>query len=79
MENVTESCLALLKAMLLECKYAINRDAGYVNLFLPTKISEDRKMTRIASVMIPLDLFEAVLMRLGLQLEEDHLERIFKS
>lgn len=77
MENVTESCLALLKALLLECKYTINRDAGYVNLFLPTAIREGK--TRIASVMIPLERFEAILRRLGLQLEKTHLERIYKS
>lgn len=77
MENVTESCLALLKALLLECKYAINRDAGYVNLFLPTEIGEGK--TRIASVMIPLERFEAIMKILGLQLEENHLERIYKS
>ena len=63
--------------MLLECKYAINRDAGYVNLFLPTEIGEGK--TRIASVMIPLERFEAILRRLGLQLEENQLERIYKS
>ena len=63
--------------MLLECKYAINRDDGYVNLFLPTEIGEGK--TRIASVMIPLERFEAILKRLGLQLEENHLERIYKS
>ena len=77
MENVTESCLALLKALLLECKCAINRDAGYVNLFLPTEIGEGK--TRIASVMSPLERFEAIMKILGLQLEENHLERIYKS
>ena len=74
-ERLDESnklCLALLRTILLNCRFALNRQAGYVNIFMP--LEKDGKKATLALTMTT-DRFWSILEYLNLSIREDHIER----
>lgn len=73
MDNDTnKSCLALLRAILLECRYTMKRDSDTVCLFINTV--RDGK-DAIMEFSFALGRFYEILSYLGLTLEMDRIER----
>lgn len=65
-------CLALLRTILLNCRIALNRQAGYVNICMP--IEKDGKKATLALTMTA-DRFWSILEYIDLTIREDHIER----
>lgn len=65
-------CLALLRTILLSCRIALNRQAGYVNIFMP--LEKDGKKATLALTMTT-DRFWSIIEYLDLSIREDHIER----
>lgn len=72
LDESNKMCLGLLRTILLNCRIALNRQAGYVNIFMP--LEKDGKSVTLALTMTT-DRFWSILEYLNLSLSKDHIER----
>ena len=72
LDDTNKTCLAILRAILMESRYSMNRDAGFVNLWIPLVRDAGKK---ILSITMSLDKFHELLNYLDLALRDEKIER----